>query len=358
MRLGVAWQPGPNAQYRAFQPMRAMARRGHDVFWPPSEQGEMDLERLRLCDVVHVYRRCDDHARRVVAELLESGTAVTFDIDEDLTALPKAASSHKQPRGVEGRRQFMGAVKLGRMAQAFTTTNELLAEKYRDAGVEPVEVIGNYLVPDADRPRVEHDGIVIGWLAGAGHRADAKRLRVREILRQVLAAHPQARVECIGVDLGLTERYRHTDYVDFEDLPERMGAWDIAISPLADLPLNRARSDVKLKEYAACGVAWLASPVGPHRGLGEEQGGRLVPNDGWVEAIGELVVDDEARRRLARNGVEWARTQTVEAVADRWEDVFATAAADTRGPDLTRKVAVRLRPPPPVGAAASPARRG
>ena len=54
--------------------------------------------------------------------------------------------------------------------------------------------------------------------------------------------------------------------------------------------MNRARSNIKLKEYAAAGACWLASPIGPYVGLGEKQGGRLV-----------------ARRRLARRARPPAR---------------------------------------------------
>src|SRR5207249_1565318 len=79
----------------------------------------------------------------------------------------------------------------------------------------------------------------------------------------------------------------------FLELPHRIGSFDIGLAPLADLPGNRARSDIKVKEYAASGVPWLASPVGPYVQLGEEQGGRLVPDDLWFEALDRLV----SRRR-------------------------------------------------------------
>lgn len=347
MRLGVIWQPGANAQYRAFQPMRAMAQRGHTVVWPPSEQGEADLERLIGCDLVHVYRGGgESRVRGVLTELVARGVPYSFDNDDDFTAVPKEAPGYRTLGGLQGHRHFVALLKLARMARVFTTTTEVLAEKHRRAGIPWVEVIGNYLVPDAHRPRVPHEGIVIGWIAGSEHKADAKGLRLAETLRALIEARPEVRVECIGVDLRLPERYRHDADVEFEDLPGRIGGFDIGIAPLIDLPINRARSDIKVKEYAASGVPWLASPIGPYIDLGEKQGGRLVPDDQWFDALDALVTDARARKQLGERGRRWAKGQTMEAAADRWESVFAAAAG--RAPATAerpgRRPVVRLRP--------------
>jgi glycosyltransferase involved in cell wall biosynthesis len=142
----------------------------------------------------------------------------------------------------------------------------------------------------------------------------------------VVEKHESVRVECIGVDLGLPERYRHHSTVPFKELPRRIGGFDMGIAPMVDITFNQGRSDIKLKEYAASGVPWLASPVGPYLGLGEEQGGRLVPDEGWFEALDRLVSQGRERRRLGREGKKWAKTQTIDAMADRWERVFLAAA--------------------------------
>ena len=332
MRLGVVWEAGNSAaHYRAIEPMKAMARRGHEVVWPRDETGQPELRRLSGCDVVHVYRRAAGDTRRVLAELARGGTAITYDNDDDFTAVPQESPDYKKVGGLAGRRIFAMTVKAARLARCFTTTNEVLAEKYRSAGVERVEVIANYLVPDASRPRNRHDGIVIGWIAGVDHRADVARIDIAEALRRIVAAHPDVRVECIGVNLALPERYAHEGFVPFPELPRRIGGFDIGIAPLADIPGNRARSDIKLKEYAASGVPWLASPVGPYAGLGESEGGRLVPDDGWHDALERLVTHRRERRRLARKAKAWAKRQTIDAVADRWEKLFAEAAARGAG---------------------------
>lgn len=320
MRFGVAWVPSANAHYRALWPMTAMAMRGHEIVAGPD--GGVDVELMSSCDLVHIYRRADGETWPLVPELVRRGVPITYDNDDDLSTLPEESPNYEEIAG----HAFGATVGIARQAQAMTTTNALLAERYRQAGIERIEVIGNYLAPGIARPRIAHNGIVVGWIASGEHLADTARIDIAEALRRLLETHPQVRVECIGVDLHLPERYRHDLFVPFNELPRRIGGFDIGIAPLADIPWNWARSDIKLKEYAASGVPWLASPVGPYAGLGEAQGGRLVEDDGWLDALECLVVDHHSRSRLARNAEAWAKHQTIDAVADRWERFFAGVA--------------------------------
>jgi glycosyltransferase involved in cell wall biosynthesis len=305
--------------------MNAMARRGHEIVWSDPD-GKTDMRLLSRCDVVHVYRRAADDTRQVLAALAQRGTPITYDNDDDFTAVPMESPDYKRFGGLTGQRFFTKTVKVARLARCFTTTNDVLAQKYRALGVERVEVIPNCLAPDVSRPRHGHDGVVVGWIAGIDHKADVARIGIVDALKRLLGKHRDVRVECIGVDLGLPERYRHDAHVPFPELPGRIGGYDVGIAPLADIPCNWARSDIKLKEYAASGVPWLASPIGPYLGLGEGQGGRLVADDAWFEALDRMVSRERERRRLARRAQKWARRQTIEAAADRWEHVFATAA--------------------------------
>jgi glycosyltransferase involved in cell wall biosynthesis len=324
-RFGAVWLPNANSNYRALEPLKVMERRGHEIMWPRDPAGNPDMRVLMDCDVVHLYRRADDEIRPLLAQLVLHGVALTYDNDDDFTATPKHSPNFKDTGGYRGQRYFAATVKVARMAKWMTTTSPVLADKYRAAGVERVEVIANHLSPDLPRPSNRHTGIVVGWIAASEHLADVARLPIQDALRRLLEKHDDVRVECIGVDLGLPQRYRHDAAVPFSQLPRRIAGFDIGIAPLADIPWNRARSDIKLKEYAASKVPWLASPVGPYEELGEAQGGRLVPDDGWFEALDRLVASRRERRRLARNAKAWAKRQTINAVADRWEQLFLEA---------------------------------
>jgi glycosyltransferase involved in cell wall biosynthesis len=336
MHFGVVWEPTSAAYYRAIGPMQEMEKRGHSVSFPAGPEGEVDLQRLAGCDLVHVYRYSDADNLRLFAELDRGGIALTWDNDDDFINVPKEGPSYKFAGGLAGRRIFTQQLKTARLAQTTITPSGTLAERYRSAGIADVEVVENYLAPHFSRAYSPHLGIVIGWVAGYEHRADTARIGIAQALRQIMSEYDHVRVECIGVDLRLGEegdergRYRHDLLVPFEELPQRISGFDIGIAPLADIPFNHSRSNIKLKEYAASGIPWLASPVGPYAEMGVKQGGRLVPDGQWYEALRWMVVRERERQLLAENAKAWAEKQTMSDVARRWENIFVGAVNKRR----------------------------
>jgi glycosyltransferase involved in cell wall biosynthesis len=325
MRLGVVYEPNLCPYYRAIDPMKAMEQRGHDVLWP-DEMGRADWTELIACDVVHLYRAASDSVQRAFKELVAAGPAVIYDNDDNFAAIPKGAPGYEIGGGLAGERAHAWSVRMATLATTFTTTTETLAQKYRNSGVKRVEVIPNCVTADVPRSRSRHDGVVIGWIAGMQHQVDADQLGIGDVLQRVMDKHEDVRVECVGVDLRLSERYAHHPWLPFAELFTRMGAFDIGIAPIENNPLNRARSDIKVKEYAASGVPWLASPVGPYTVLGEDQGGWLVPDGQWFEAFDRLLNHPRERRQLARKAKKWAKRQGIDAMAGEWERVFVEAA--------------------------------
>jgi hypothetical protein len=117
---------------------------------------------------------------------------------------------------------------------------------------------------------------VVGWVAGTEHAVDVGPLGIAETLARLLDAHDELRVVTVGLKLDLPQsRYEHIPQARHNQLLKIVSRWDIGIAPLTDTPFNRARSDVKPKEYGAGGAAWLASPVTPYLGLGAKQGGAV-----------------------------------------------------------------------------------
>ena len=118
--------------------------------------------------------------------------------------------------------------------------------------------------------------------------------------------------------------------MQYQQLARYVGSFDVGIAPIADIPFNRAKSNVKVKEYAAMGVPWLASPIGPYAGLGEKQGGRLVADGRWHEELERLVDDERARRKLAKRGVKWGDGQRLRRNMGGWEQAVRRALERAR----------------------------
>lgn len=331
MRIGVVWDPDTSAaNYRALYPLREMVVRGHTVVWPEGPDGVPDLDRLWGCDVIHAYRRFDRASLEILSAARRMGSAIVWDNDDDLAAIPEESPRHRETGGVRGERIFRETVAAAKLASVVTVPTPAMAELYRSVGIPRVVVLANRVLPLGERARVSHPGCRIGWIAGMEHQADIARLGIRGALERVQDRHPHVDVVSIGVDIGLSERYVHRRFVPFGDLPGEIGGFDIGIAPLSDIPFNRTRSDIKVKEYAACGVPWLASDSTAYRGLGPQQGGELVGDDEWFQSLDRLVGDADRRRRLGRAGRSWAATQTIRRAAREWEAVFEGAVSTIR----------------------------
>jgi hypothetical protein len=331
--------------------MVALHARGHDIaqLWIPREgiRGEL----MAGCELLHIHRAHEPEVLELVRHAKRRGIAVVYDNDDDMRAIPRGDAAHKDYGGFAGDRALREIRRLLQQTDLAIAASVPIAERFREYGAQHVEHIENY-VPDAvlnASAPPNGDRIVAGWLAGNEHHLDVERLPLADEVERALDAHPQLVVETLGCALRLRhERYRHVRRLDFFDLAPHLATYDIGLAPIADIPFNRARSNIKVKEYAALGRPWLASPVGPYASLGEKQGGRLVPDGGWAEALGRMVEKPRERRKLARQARKWGRAQAISAHAERWERVLTEAVVRAGG---TPRPAGRPRPSPAIARA-------
>lgn len=322
----------PNSMYRVMQPMLELAERGHAVgMWQVSNLE--DPQAILDFDVLYGWRAYEDSFLRLWRMAKDAGLALVWDNDDDLRAIDAPNRDQKQVyAGYRGDRVFRKMLSIMRMSQLVTTPSETLAGRFREASGADVRVIENHVESIVEPGRArwwakDTGPVVVGWIANREHRADVDRLRLREPLQRLLDENPNVEVLTIGCGLSLDGRYSHVPGLAFEELREHVSRFDVGIAPIADTAFNRSRSSIKIKEYAALGIPWLASPIGPYADLGEQQGGSLVPDNGWFDALNALVRDTRRRRRLARAGIAWAKAETISANGHVWEAVMAEAAA-------------------------------
>jgi Glycosyl transferases group 1 len=328
-----------NTVYRVETPLRALAGSGHAVILD-SGWDMCRPEMVATLDAVLLWRACEEQAYRTVRALAEAGVGVVWDNDDDIASIPKSHKGYRQQGGVHGHRAFMQMVRMMRTAHVVTTPSRELADRYAEASGADVRVLENYLPDDFgdgappargrggffSRQR-GGDDVVIGWVAASEHNLDAEQLPIRSALERLLERHEGVRVVTVGLRLDMrSPHYRYVPTMRYEELPQELAGFDVGIAPLVDSRFNRARSNVKLKEYAANGAAWLASPIGPYAHMGEPQGGRLVGDDGWDEALEAIVRNRRERERLGRRAAAWAREERIGRNVHRWEQALAEAA--------------------------------
>lgn len=322
MRIAVfANEQEMSSYYRAFEPVHELARRGHPALIN-GHDGTIAPE-MRDSDVALISRWQGMGAQKLLEGLHKLGIATMWGHDDAVELNP-----HLNARALEIQRRTSEIRAMLALADVVVTTSEPIAERYREMGGASVHVIENYLGDHyAELERPPHDGIVIGWAAWVDHQHDWRALGLHPVFMRLLERHPRLRVESVGmIDLQLPpDRYTRTGIVAFKQLGQHLTRFDIGIAPIVDHAFNRARSNIKVKEYAAAGVPWLASPIGPYAQLGEKQGGRLVPDDGWEEALDELIRNERLRRKLAKRGRKWAGSQLLAGNVERWEAALSEA---------------------------------
>ncbi|HKG37793.1 MAG TPA: hypothetical protein VKB25_02290 [Conexibacter sp.] len=317
-----------NAVYRGMV-LTELRRRGHQV--EVDRDGEaLDNGRIGDVDVIHVHRYSEQETRQALARLRDQGVAIVWDNDDDLTGSP-----FKKKGAMRAQQEQTRVTAMLEVADLVTTTSPYLAEQYRGWGAAEVAVVENYIPANyaADRHAngARGDSVTIGWIGAGEHYHDLEQLQLRDTFRQLLETHPDVRFATVGLKLGLpAERCHHTALVQYGDLARHAASYDVGIAPIVDIPFNRARSNIKLKEYAVMGVPWLASPIGPYVGLGERQGGRLVADDRWYEELERLVVERKARQKLAKRALKWGDSQRIHNNLPAWEAPLQRAVERAR----------------------------
>jgi hypothetical protein len=348
--MRVAYLADPtsiNGLYRGVLPMAALAARGHAVRRLFTDDARPLRAPVNDVDVLYVHRYCDPRAQQLVAEAEAAGTAVLWDNDDDMGSMPKSVVTHKHFGGMAWERRLGQMRRVFRFADLVTAPSRVLAQRFRDWGAPAIEITENYLAePDRAIARRPHEGTTIGWVAALEHVMDVQQLPIVDVLQRILDERGDVRVVSAGLRLDLrSERYEHVRGVPAQELAHWAAGLDIAIAPIADVDFNRSRSNIKLKEYALAGTPWLASPIGPYEGMGERQGGRLVADDGWYEALVRLIDKPRERRKLAKRAAKWAAGETIMANVGVWERRLARAVelggggARGRGRDRAQKTA-------------------
>jgi glycosyltransferase involved in cell wall biosynthesis len=332
MRIAyVANDRTANGFYRGRAPLTALGHwREHDVRSISQDQPRW----MAGFDVLHVHRHSFDWVHALAQQAKADGAAVVWDNDDDQASMPKSVVTHKHFSGLSWERRRREIQRLFRFTDLVTAPSATLAERLAELGAPRVEVVENF-IPDQllDVSRPPHEGVTIGWIAGLEHQMDVERLPIRAVLQRLLDERADVHITTIGLRLGLrSDRYTALEPVRTTDISRYAAELDIAIAPLANIDFSRARSNIKLKEYAAAGTPWLASPIGPYAGMGEKQGGRLVPDHGWHEALTRLIEKPRERRKLAKRAKQWARGETLSANLDAIEGALRRAVELARSP--------------------------
>jgi GT2 family glycosyltransferase len=248
-------------------------------------------------------------AGRLAAYRDQIGATLVFDLDDDLLSIPP---NHPDARDLRPRAKVVR--RMLQAADVVWLSTHGLAERL--ASLRPdATVLENCLderiwtpppVPSGDRP------VRILCMGTTSHDLDFAM--IEPALTRLKAEYGDR----IAIDvLGMTSRHElpaglkrmHVPVSAFRSYPgfvqwltSIQPAWHIGLAPLLATRFNLCKSDLKAMDYAALGLAVLASDTPVYRGsLADGPAGMLVANEAgaWYAALDRLVRDPDARRAVA-----------------------------------------------------------
>ncbi len=281
-------------------------------------------------DVVVVQRPMYYWQVEVLRDCRKRGIRTVVEIDDDFEALhheaPAWYSTHPALSDERNRKWLRVACQ---EADVVTVTTAALAKRYGSHG--RVTVIPNY-VPEAWLAVKSHRRRnVVGWTGTiATHRGDLLVTRggVGAAIRETngrfrVIGHP----ELVREQLGLDEEPENVPWQIWDTYPVEVARLDVGIAPLADTAFNRAKSALKVLEYAALGVPSVMSPL-PSYGALTASGIGVLARDrhrDWRREVKRLLEDNSYRTDLGASGREVASEYTIEKNAYRFAEAWVGA---------------------------------
>jgi glycosyltransferase involved in cell wall biosynthesis len=117
-----------------------------------------------------------------------------------------------------------------------------------------------------------------------------------------------------------------TGNVAFDEWPRAVASLGIGIAPLQDSTFNSAKSALKILEYSATGVPWVASPRAEYAAFHRQGVGLLAAKpQHWFQHLRRLATDPSLRQEMSEAGRAVAAQHTVEGNAWRWLEVWEQA---------------------------------
>ena len=293
---GCAW-------YRCRVPGSALESVGHEVTYA--------TDTVPVAPTTVFLRPSRREAPCIIADIVQRGRKAIVEIDDDLWSIARdnAAYPYWNGQGVENLKRLEACI---RAASSVTVSTEALANVVR--GMNPhVTVIPNML-PEGWHVHPPHESVTVGWAGSATHKTDIALLS--DVLRDTPA--DVALVGAGGDWTPYSPRIQHWAPVALPDMPALIGGFDIGLAPLVDTRFNRAKSDIKVLEYAACGLPVIASPQYAHTPA------RIARNyKDWNKHLRALLASPGLREAEGARMLAWAQTRLASRHVAEWEAAWS-----------------------------------
>lgn len=340
--LFVVRDKGGCGYYRCFQPAAFLRTRG--LMNTIVDFKETSREHILQADIVIFQETGSNKSVEAMNFAKENKKPVVIELDDEIRTI----SPHNE--GGYGAWN-PGSLFIYRFTQQVIGANAMIVSTPQLAREffpynKSIYVLPNFLNENkwSNNQVKKPDGYLrIGWAGGNAHLDDLKL--ISKVIEKIVKEYKgKVKFETMGMikkELGDTftalEEFHETcpkcNYQgesvtwggeSLENYPLVLAShgWDIVLAPIVNTSFNCAKSDLKLKEYAATGYPIVASAVTPYIEAKEDGCDVLLAKtfDEWYSYIKELIDNPEKREQMVRNNKEW--------VAKKWIADNITLYAD------------------------------
>lgn len=311
--------------YRIREPLRGLALRGHKTRTLPAATVEV-FEQYDVVLVRGLHHPKNSLLWRWAAESGKPALRV-YDLDDDIWGWKEGSEEDKYWTDERRLRAELNIQCADLVTTPTATMADVLAELNPRVAVLPntiPERLISLLPPKQDR-------FIVGWQGAAQHVKDLQ-LIYNPVLRFMLrhsnvefhAWGPQGTLDFPDALAGRIVVYPWTSRVWDHYLRLNM---TIGLAPL-DLGerFNETKSDVKLREYAALGIPFIASKSLSYTNTTLAARGMVAESEKeWEEALEELYRNPHLRDWMTEQGRVRARLWTTEGNGQEWESAYERA---------------------------------
>jgi len=242
---------------------------------------------------------------------------IILDIDDNVQATrphnPGYRSFHPNSPNMQWNIKAMGVF------DGFTVSTQNLKDYYSTYTDKPIYVCPNSLdfkerdaiyktdFSKSELYKKEPEEIRIGWLGSASHWENLHHIEkpITEILKKYPHVHfyYTALFGDLFTDPSVQSQIHKAKWSNLKNWASTIVEhnFDIALAPLMDNDFNRAKSNLRVLEYASAHYPVICSPVEPYKVFTEKEVKFAMEKEEWFDALEELITKPELRKSLAEN---------------------------------------------------------